>query len=59
MTNKDAIEILYDSLGGRLDSFEDAFKTAIKALEENDELKETIIRLRFERDELLELVYEN
>ena len=59
MSNNEAIEILYDSLGGRMDKFEDAFNIAIQALKENDELVETIIRLRKERDELLDMVYNN
>lgn len=59
MSNNEAIEILYDSLGGRMDSFQDAFDIAIQALKENDELVETIIRLRKERDELLDMVYNN
>ena len=44
MTNEEAICVLYDSLGGRQDSFQEAFYIAINSIQENAKLKAEINR---------------
>ena len=46
MTNEEAISVLYDSLGGRQDNFQEAFDIAINSIEENTKLKAEIEQLK-------------
>ena len=46
MTNEEAIGVLYDSLGGRQDSFQEAFNIAINSIQENTKLKAEIEQLK-------------
>ena len=58
MTNEEAIEILYDSLGGRQDGFDDAFNIAIESLQENTKLKAEIDELQSTNAKLCEEIAE-